>query len=61
LSPAGALQPGSAAVQAGQWWWALVVLVGGLLAGGYVFLVLARALAEPLEPLRLLKSVSRGR
>jgi NADH:ubiquinone oxidoreductase subunit 4 (subunit M) len=61
LSPVGALQPGSAAVQAGQWWWALVVLVGGLLAGGYVFLVLARALAEPLEPLRLLKSVSRGR
>jgi multicomponent Na+:H+ antiporter subunit D len=51
----------TAAVQAGQWWWALVVLVGGLLASGYVFLVLARALAEPLEPLRLSTSVSRGR
>jgi formate hydrogenlyase subunit 3/multisubunit Na+/H+ antiporter MnhD subunit len=51
----------TAAVQAGQWWWAVVVLVGGLLAGGYVFLVLARVLAEPIEPLRLLKSVSRGR
>ena len=37
----------TAAVAEGQWWWALVVLAGGLLAGGYVFLVLARALADP--------------
>ena len=36
----------TAAVGEGQWWWALVVLLGGLLAGGYVFLVLARALAD---------------
>lgn len=28
----------------------MVILVGGLLAGGYVFLVLARALADPREP-----------
>src|SRR5262244_3079191 len=35
----------TAAVAAGQWWWAVVILTGGLLAGGYVFLVLARALA----------------
>src|SRR5499427_4243534 len=51
----------TAAVEAGQWWWALVVLAGGLLAGGYIFLVLARALADPAEPLRLLTSVSRAR
>jgi formate hydrogenlyase subunit 3/multisubunit Na+/H+ antiporter MnhD subunit len=51
----------TAAVAAGQWWWALVVLTGGLLAGGYVFLVLARALADPIEPLALLTNVSKGR
>ena len=44
----------TAAVAEGQWWWAVVILAGGLLAGGYVFLVLARALADPIEPLRLL-------
>jgi multicomponent Na+:H+ antiporter subunit D len=42
-----------AAVAEDQWWWAVVVLLGGLLAAGYVFLVLARALADPVEPLRL--------
>jgi multicomponent Na+:H+ antiporter subunit D len=47
----------TAAVAEGQWWWAVVVLTGGLLAGGYVFLVLARALADPIEPLRLLTTV----
>jgi multicomponent Na+:H+ antiporter subunit D len=51
----------TAAVVEGQWWWALVILVGGLLAGGYVFLVLARALADSSEPLRLLADISRGR
>jgi len=49
------------AVAEGQWWWALVVLVGGLLAGGYVFLVLVRALGDPIEPLRLSAQVSRRR
>jgi len=48
----------TAAVAEGQWWWALVVLMGGLLAAGYVFLVLARSLAEPLEPLRLSTTIS---
>jgi multicomponent Na+:H+ antiporter subunit D len=51
----------TAAVAEGQWWWAVVVLTGGLLAGGYVFLVLARALADPVEPLRLLTTVSQRR
>ena len=39
----------------------MVVLAGGLLAGGYVFLVLARALADANEPLTLLSTISRGR
>jgi formate hydrogenlyase subunit 3/multisubunit Na+/H+ antiporter MnhD subunit len=51
----------TAAVAEGQWWWAVVVLVGGLLAGGYVFLVLARALADSNEPLTLFATVSRRR
>ena len=51
----------TAAVAAGQWWWALVVLAGGLLAGGYVFLVLARALADASEPVTLLATISPSR
>jgi formate hydrogenlyase subunit 3/multisubunit Na+/H+ antiporter MnhD subunit len=51
----------TAAVAEGQWWWAVVVLTGGLLAGGYVFLVLTRALADSGEPLRLLVTISPGR
>ena len=51
----------TAAVAEGQWWWAVIVLIGGLLAGGYVFLVLARALADPIEPLRLLTTIPPSR
>ena len=51
----------TASVAEGQWWWAVVVLAGGLLAGGYVFLVLVRALADPIEPLRLVATVSVSR
>jgi formate hydrogenlyase subunit 3/multisubunit Na+/H+ antiporter MnhD subunit len=51
----------TAAVGEGQWWWAVVVLAGGLLAGGYVFLVLAKALADPVEPLALLKTIAPSR
>src|SRR6516165_4604253 len=51
----------TAAVAEGQWWWAVVVLVGGLLAGGYVFLVLARALADASESLTLLSPISPSR
>jgi multicomponent Na+:H+ antiporter subunit D len=39
-----------AAIESGQWWWALVVLAGGLLTGGYIFRVLAQAVAEAHEP-----------
>ena len=51
----------TAAVGEGQWWWAVIILVGGLLAGGYVFLVLAKALAEPGEPLTLLARIPPSR
>src|SRR6516164_5517553 len=51
----------TAAVAEGQWWWAVVVLAGGLLAGGYVFLVLARALADASEPVPSLATISSGR
>jgi len=50
-----------AAVAEGQWWWAVVVLTGGLLAAGYVFLVLTRSLADPVEPLRLSTTISPSR
>jgi formate hydrogenlyase subunit 3/multisubunit Na+/H+ antiporter MnhD subunit len=51
----------TAAVAEGQWWWAVVVLAGGLLAGGYVFLVLARALVDASEPVPPLATISTGR
>jgi hypothetical protein len=35
-----------AAVGSGQWPWAVVMLAGGLLAGGYIYRVLAPALAD---------------
>ena len=35
----------TASVGEGQWWWAVVILTGGLLAGGYVFRVLGPAFA----------------
>jgi multicomponent Na+:H+ antiporter subunit D len=48
----------TAAVAEGQWWWAPLILLGGLLAGAYVFRVLARALAEPSGPLLLTSRIS---
>jgi formate hydrogenlyase subunit 3/multisubunit Na+/H+ antiporter MnhD subunit len=50
-----------ATVMEGQWWWAVVILVGGLLAGGYVFLVLGKALRAPSVPLKACARISRGR
>jgi multicomponent Na+:H+ antiporter subunit D len=41
-----------AAVESGQWLWAVVMLAGGLLAGGYVYRVLAPALASGIDPLK---------
>jgi NADH:ubiquinone oxidoreductase subunit 2 (subunit N) len=51
----------TAAVTEGQWWWAVVILVGGLLAAGYVFRVLAPALAGADAPPTLRVPVSRRR
>ena len=39
----------TSAVATGQWWWALAILLGGLLTGTYLFRVLAPALASPAE------------
>jgi multicomponent Na+:H+ antiporter subunit D len=35
----------SAAFSSGQWWWAIAMLVGGVLTAGYVFLVLGQDLS----------------
>jgi multicomponent Na+:H+ antiporter subunit D len=48
-----------ATVEGGQWFWAAIVLCGGLLAGGYVYRVVAPALAA--SPLDVRASPSRGR
>ena len=39
----------TASVGEGQWWWAVVIMIGGLLAAGYMFRVLAPALASGLR------------
>ncbi|MBV8336230.1 MAG: NADH-quinone oxidoreductase subunit J [Alphaproteobacteria bacterium] len=51
----------TAAMTAGQWWWALVMVLGGLLAGGYMFRVLAPALADADQPLVPRTPVARSR
>ena len=50
-----------ASVESGQWQWAVVMLLGGLLAGGYVYRVLAPALANGGIPLEMRKIASRSR
>jgi formate hydrogenlyase subunit 3/multisubunit Na+/H+ antiporter MnhD subunit len=50
-----------AAIDGGQWWWALVIVAGGLFTGGYVFRVLAPALAAGVEPMAPCAPVSRSR
>jgi multicomponent Na+:H+ antiporter subunit D len=42
-----------ASVEAGQWVWAAVMLAGGLLAGGYVYRVLAPSLASAVVDLKV--------
>jgi multicomponent Na+:H+ antiporter subunit D len=39
----------SAAFGSGQWWWGIVILAGGLLTAGYVFLVLGQELSRADE------------
>ena len=51
----------SAAVNTGQWWWATVLVAGGLLTGGYVMLVLMRAMGTSAAPMVPLEPVARYR
>jgi multicomponent Na+:H+ antiporter subunit D len=51
----------SAAVGTGQWWWAVVLVLGGLFTGGYVMLVLVRAMGNPAEPAAPMTPVARSR
>ena len=48
-----------ASIAAGQWVWAVVMAAGGLLAGGYLYRVLAPALSG--ESRELQKAPQRGR
>lgn len=51
----------TAAVDTANWWIAATILAGGLLAAGYVFRVIGRALAEPVGPSPRLNAVGRAR
>jgi multicomponent Na+:H+ antiporter subunit D len=51
----------SAAIETGQWWWALVILAGGLLTGSYLFRVLSQALADTDRPVSPAVPVARYR
>jgi multicomponent Na+:H+ antiporter subunit D len=51
----------AASIDTGQWWWALVILAGGLLTGGYLYRVLAPAVAEAQAPLARCAPVARSR
>ena len=48
-----------ASIESGQWVWAVVMAGGGLLAGGYLYRVLAPALSGEASPLK--KAPERGR
>lgn len=48
-----------AAIEGAQWWWALVILSGGLLTGAYLYRVLSRALAQSGKTPALLGPVDR--
>jgi multicomponent Na+:H+ antiporter subunit D len=51
----------AAAIETGQWWWAMVILGGGLLTGGYLYRVLAPAVAGTDAPLATCAPVARSR
>jgi formate hydrogenlyase subunit 3/multisubunit Na+/H+ antiporter MnhD subunit len=51
----------TAAIDTGQWWWALVIMAGGFLTGGYVFRVLGQAVTSQDDPGPPLAPVARGR
>jgi multicomponent Na+:H+ antiporter subunit D len=35
-----------AAIESGQWWWTLVILLGGVLTAGYVFMVIGQGVSS---------------
>lgn len=51
----------SASVEEGQWWWAVTVVAGGLIAGAYVIRVMTRMLSPHLELPTLSVKVDRWR
>jgi formate hydrogenlyase subunit 3/multisubunit Na+/H+ antiporter MnhD subunit len=50
-----------AAIESGQWWWALVIVAGGMFTGAYLFRVLVPALAASSEAAPLHAPVERRR
>jgi formate hydrogenlyase subunit 3/multisubunit Na+/H+ antiporter MnhD subunit len=50
----------SGAVMQEQWWIAVVILTGGVLAAGYVFRVIGKAMADPIEGVEI-RPVARSR
>lgn len=48
-----------AAAETGQWWWAVVIQIGGIFTSGYVLLVLAHALAPSDHPVVVRVPLSR--
>jgi formate hydrogenlyase subunit 3/multisubunit Na+/H+ antiporter MnhD subunit len=50
----------SVSVSTGQWWWAAVMLIGGLLTACYVVRVVMRAMTAPDAPIELKGEALRG-
>jgi NADH:ubiquinone oxidoreductase subunit 2 (subunit N) len=50
----------ASAVSLGEWWIAVTILAGGLLAAGYVFRVIGRAIAYP-DPSVQVTPIARNR
>lgn len=48
-----------ASIATAQWWWAGLMLTGGLLAGGYIFRIVAPALSAPEVPLAAVRTPAR--
>jgi formate hydrogenlyase subunit 3/multisubunit Na+/H+ antiporter MnhD subunit len=48
-----------ATIETGQWWWAVVLLVGGLFTAAYTFIVVSRTLAPANLPLAIHADVPR--
>jgi formate hydrogenlyase subunit 3/multisubunit Na+/H+ antiporter MnhD subunit len=48
----------SASIETGQWWWALTMILGGLLAGGYVFRVTSTCMERTASPPAIVRPIS---